>query len=48
MKRTTIAYRLFISAIAFVVGILTVPIASVLWPLVFAWTIWNESENEEE
>lgn len=43
MKHTL--YRIFMAVLAFVVGVLTMPLAAILWPFVATLGMWLESDD---
>ena len=41
-------YRATLSALAFAVAIITIPLAAIAWPFAFAWIAWSKIEEENE
>ena len=38
--------RLLNAALGFIIGVITIPVAAVLYPFAFAWWMWNEADDE--
>lgn len=37
-----------VAAFGLVAGIVTAPLVAVVWPLAFAWWLWNETDGEDD
>lgn len=40
--------RTVLAAFGMVAGIVTAPLVAVVWPLAFAWWLWNEADGDDD